>query len=258
MFVKLLRCLLWAAAFKMCACAYAVADQNDPSPQHRETVDVSAYPWSSIGKLFNEAGGSCTGAVIAHNKVLTAAHCIYSDRLQRFLPASSLHFLLGYRSGRSAVHARVARYEIGAGYDPQRWFATLESDWVILTLTETLPEEIIPLKLLAETYPSGIRATIAGYGQDRAHRMAADRNCELREREDAGRLFHTCRGIKGYSGAPILINTAEDEFRIAGIHVATTGREGAKRMIAVQAQAIPLENETKVLAALPFDSGWFE
>jgi protease YdgD len=258
MFVKLFRCLLTAAAIGSFGCVSAFADAIKLSSQNGETVDVTSYPWSSIGKLFNEAGGTCSGVVIAPDKVLTAAHCVYNPRQRRFLPASLVHFLLGYEGGRSTVHARVARYEIGAGYDPQVWFGTLESDWAILTLTQTLPAEIIPLKLLTQRYPSGIKAAIAGYGQDRAHVMTADRHCELRERGQGGWLYHTCRGVKGYSGAPILVSTAEDEFSIAGIHVAMMGRKDALRNIAVEAEVIVRESQPKVMAALPFDSGWFE
>ena len=199
-----------------------------------------AYPWSAIGKLFNEAGGSCTGAIIARDKILTAAHCIYNERTRRFLPASSLHFMVGYRSGQAAVHARVASYETGAGYDPLRWIETMDSDWVILTLTENLPEEIAPLKLRQAAAPSGTKAIIAGYPQDRAHKMTADRDCELGA--GGGRMMlHTCRGMRGYSGAPILVSGADDEIQIAGIHVAMSPSNGTPRMIAVPAQAIAFE-----------------
>lgn len=279
MCVKLFRCLFMAAAFNALIAAGAVANIDDALSRHREAVDVSAYPWSAIGKVFNEAGGTCTGVIIARNRILTAAHCVYSDRTRRFLPASSLHFLAGYRSGRSIAHARVASYEIGSGYDPRRWLETMEADWAVLTLTENLPEEIAPLKLLSEASPSGTRATIAGYPQDRAHLMTADRDCELRERDGAGRyLIHTCRGIRGYSGAPILVSMPGDEFRVAGIHVAMSQSNGLKTMIAVSAQSIfrhseieakPEANETPTIAsdrtmmllahlAVPVDSGWFE
>ena len=239
MCVKLFRCLFMAAAFNALIVAGAAADIDGALSRHREAVDVSAYPWSAIGKLANETGGTCTGVIIARDKILTAAHCVYSDRTRRFLPASSLHFLVGYRSGQVTVHARVASYEIGSGYDPLRWFETVDADFAILTLTEKLPVEIAPLKLLSKVSPSGTKATIAGYPQDRAHMMTADRQCELGERDGVGRyLIHTCRGIRGYSGAPILVSMPGDEFRIAGIHVATAHNNGTKKMIAVSAQSI--------------------
>ena len=133
---QLMRTLL-AVAFNILMPTTVVADTLT---FHRETVDVSAYPWTAIGKVFNEAGGACTGVIISRDKILTAAHCIYSERAQRFLPPLSLHFLVGYRSGRSAAHARVSRYEIGAGYNPRRWKETMRADWVILTLTRNLPK----------------------------------------------------------------------------------------------------------------------
>ena len=174
---KLFRCLVVAAALSASADAAAYTDFTGSI--HRAPVDASAYPWSAIGKLFNEAGSACTGAIIARDKILTAAHCVYNARTRRFAPASSLHFMVGYRGGQAAVHARVARYETGAGYDPLRWSETMDADWVILTLTEHLPQEIEPLRLSQAAAPRGTKAVIAGYPEDRAHAMTADTDCEL-------------------------------------------------------------------------------
>ena len=89
-----------------------------PLDIHREAVNAAQYPWSAIGKLYNETGGSCTAVIIGRDKVLTAAHCIYNYKTQRFIPAAALHFLAGYHVGQYAAHARVATYEFGAGFDP--------------------------------------------------------------------------------------------------------------------------------------------
>ena len=85
------------------------------------------------------------------------------------------------------------------GFNPLRYEQTSDADWAVLTVTETLPAAIEPLRLRRELAPSGTKAVLVGYPQDRAFAMTADRDCELREKIDAGRLFlHTCRGIKGY------------------------------------------------------------
>ena len=197
---------------------------------HRQDVDESRYPWSAIGKLYNETGGSCSGVAIAANKILTAAHCVYNFRSQRFIPADALHFLLGYRSGHYAMHARVASYEIGPGFDPLRYDATSDADWAILTVTENMPADITPLRLSHGVEPSGTKAVIAGYPQDRAHAMTADSDCELREEIDGGRLMlHTCRGVGGYSGAPILVSAGGNEVQIAGIQIARFKSGGCRQ-----------------------------
>src|SRR4051812_3810874 len=134
---------------------------------HRDAVDEQSYPWAAIGKLFTEGSGECSGVLIARNKVLTAAHCLFNDRARRYLAAETLHFLVGYHTGRYSVHARVARYEIGAGFDPLRYQQNFQSDWAVLTLSEAVPAAIQPLRLRRESTPSGTKAILVGYPQDR-------------------------------------------------------------------------------------------
>ncbi len=212
---------------------------HEPVDVHREPVDVSQYPWSAIGKLYNETGAACTAAIIASDKVLTAAHCIYNYRTHHFITADALHFLAGYHVGKYTAHARVADYQVGAGFDPMRYNATSSDDWAILTLAAPLPAEIVPLKLSGELKPSGTKAVIAGYPEDRAFALTADADCEVREQIDDGKLFlHTCRGIAGYSGAPILVRSADNETEIAGIQIATLKGDGTEKVLAVPARTI--------------------
>jgi hypothetical protein len=67
--------VLLFAALNISALAVANGGPIVPLGVHREDVDVSRYPWSAIGKLTNETGGSCSGVVISREKVSSiAAH----------------------------------------------------------------------------------------------------------------------------------------------------------------------------------------
>lgn len=94
------------------------------------------FPWSSVGKIYNSARSSCTGSVIAPDKVLTAAHCLFNRATARFLQPDALHFLLGYKRGEFRSHARVASYVLGPNYNPDEVNKSILADWAILVLTE--------------------------------------------------------------------------------------------------------------------------
>ena len=65
MFRNSLRCVLMLATLSVAYSGVAQAQTIAPPDVHREAVDVSQYPWSSIGKLYNETGGGCTAVIIA-------------------------------------------------------------------------------------------------------------------------------------------------------------------------------------------------
>lgn len=247
------RGLLLIVAFAVVLPASARGSAIGAFSPHREDVDQTQYPWTAIGKVTNETGGSCSGVMIASDKVLTAAHCLYNYRGRRFIGADAMHFLLGYRAGTYTAHARVSRYAIGPGFNPERYEQTFDSDWAVLTLTAALPSNVTPLELIDEVIPSGTKAMLAGYAQDRAQALTADRDCELRDRIDQGRLMlHTCRSANGVSGAPILVRTATGRVQIAGIQVAMQRRAGTERMLAVPAQMVARQAVGTVVAEVMY------
>ena len=135
------------------------------------------------------------------------------------------------------MHARVIRYDTGPRYDPLRPAETIADDWAILTLTDKIAEEFRPLDIATALPPKGTRLIMAGYPQDRAHLMTADRDCQVLGAAAGGKvLVHDCRGVRGYSGAPLI--GADGAASILGIHVATSQSQGTPRMLAIPASGI--------------------
>ena len=99
----------------------ALAEQNRVSvsqlPQGK-IVEATTYPWVVIGKLNNGVGGSCTAFMVSPKYALTAAHCLFFRKTGRYLPAESIHLILGYENQHFRRHFRISAYYIPAAYRP--------------------------------------------------------------------------------------------------------------------------------------------
>lgn len=210
---------------------------------HRARVDINAYPWSSVGKIYNSAGGSCTGSLVGPNKVLTAAHCIFNARTRHFIRPELIHFLLGYVGGRYRANFIMRHYEIGPGYDPAAAAKTPASDWAVLTISTSLGEEVRPLDLTRGPIMKNAPVMLPGFAQDHAFVVTADTDCHIVGTYEAGSLIVSdCFALHGDSGAPIIAADADGKFHVVGVQTAVAQIGGVPRSIAVAATSPGLYN----------------
>lgn len=200
-------------------CAGAVAAEPTARPpgvgadDPRGEVDMAQPPWSAIVKVQTNLANSCTGALVAPDIVLTAAHCFYNPRTRRMLQAGSLHVLFGYARGDYSSHRAVTRYVAGTARPGET-----VADWALLELAPgDGPVGVVPLRLADLPAAAGDAVAMAGFSRDRKHVLLADRACRV---VGAGALVrHDCTGTFGSSGAPLLARRGT-EWEIVGVTAA--------------------------------------
>ena len=197
----------------------------------RVRVDADARPWRAVARLQVPGIVRCTAVVVAPRLAATAAHCLWSRRLGRWVPAGSVHLLAGYSAGGFAAHMVASDYRVAPGYDPADPDGTRGADLALLTLAA--PAAAVPLA--GQAPAAGTAVVVGGYNQDRAEIIEADAHCrvsgEVRDRGGRPLLVHDCSATRGTSGGPLLV-----AGKLGGVQVA--GREAAAGGVAVPVETL--------------------
>ncbi len=205
--------------------------RDDP----RRTVDRREMPWQALARVQHGLGGRCTGALIAPNLVLTAAHCLVARRTENLVQPSSLHVLLGYERGGQVAHAQVVAFRVGAGYRPGQ-AAPAAADWAVLTLDRAIAQPDAVLPLMTRLPTTRMPLMLGGYQQDRPEVLLADTQCRALGVTSTSMLLHDCAGTRGVSGAPVLAALPSGGWAVAG--VASRAATDAAMGLAVPAASI--------------------
>lgn len=209
----------------------------------RQSIEATEPPFVSIGRVNRSGRAFCTGILIAPDRVLTAAHCLYDRGQDRWAPVSAVHFVVGYTRGDYVDHAAAASYAVAEGYDRAvgEEMEGMLRDWAVITLEHTLSVPPTPIWSMAfesaAVAMDGGSMLQAGYSADRPHILSVHEGCDLvGVTGGVPLLLHECDAIEGDSGSPLILRRG-DRYGIIGLHIARVVSEGIEYGVAIPSDA---------------------
>ncbi|MEP0961444.1 MAG: trypsin-like serine protease [Roseobacter sp.] len=165
---------------------------------------VQADAWDGVGRLNIDGKGFCTGALVAPDLVLTAAHCLYDKPTGSRIDPARIEFLAGWRNGRASAYRDVRRavvlpdYVFGAQMSSER----VKRDIALLELARPIKNTTVLPFTTAPRPKRGDTVGVVSYARDRSEAPSLQDVCDVLSTQN-GMLVTSCSVDFGSSGAPI-------------------------------------------------------
>ncbi|HUF86220.1 MAG TPA: trypsin-like serine protease [Thermohalobaculum sp.] len=222
------------------ACLPAGALELD---RHRMLNAEEHEPWRGVGRVNITTATTrsmCTGALIAEDLVLTAAHCVMNPLTGQPYRPVDVHFVAGWRLGQK-IAARISNaiavhpeYRLSDHPEPEQ----IATDLALIRLAQPIArDQALPFEI-APSPAEGTPLTLISYRGDRPHALTRQQGCEVLSVK-ASVMALACEVTFGASGSPLFV----EEGGRARI-VAVVSAKGASRRH-------PLALSVMVDAALP-------
>lgn len=176
----------------------------------RVIMNTAIFPWSVIGVITLEGGGTCTATLIADDVLITASHCINGDAGTN--AAGSFSTAYGHPNGMRS--ARITGYMIDPQWSADRFDNTDDydgTDWAMLRIDQPLGAELGHVgvrELVSSAGERGARRASlfqAGYSRDTGDHLSGNIGCEILDVMNDNTMQHNCDTTQGDSGSPFMV-----------------------------------------------------